>query len=219
MATQSAAVRITGVGVASAGGVTSPTYDRFAAGAAIVTGVSGLLYAISFVVLRDELWSGLFLLLAGLFSTAALVAVYGRLRVTDASWALLALLLTGAGALGSTVHAGSDLANALHPPPSVPDLPSPVDPRGLMTFGVAGLGFLVTAWLMSRNASFPKGLGPLGYALAVVLIALYLARLIILDATSPIIVLLVLLAGFVLNPLWYLWLGVALWRATPRGAV
>jgi hypothetical protein len=47
---------------------------------------------VAFVVLQNVLLSGLFLMLGGLLSTAVLVAVYDRLRETDASFALWALL-------------------------------------------------------------------------------------------------------------------------------
>jgi hypothetical protein len=47
---------------------------------------------VAFVVLQNVLLSGLFLMLGGLLSTAVLVAVYDRLRETDASLALWALL-------------------------------------------------------------------------------------------------------------------------------
>jgi hypothetical protein len=191
-------------------------YERFAGLSAIAAAVAGFLYAATFVVLRDPLWSSLCLLLAGLLATPALVGVYERLRAASASWALLALILAAVGALGSAVHAGYDLANAINPPASVPDVPNPVDPRGLLTFGVSGLGLLVLSWLIARSRLLPPRLGWLGYLLAALLLVLYLARLIVLDATSPIILIPVLLTGFIVNPLWYGWLGAALWREASR---
>ena len=121
-------------------------------------------------------------------------------------------MLGVAGALGSAVHGGYDLANAINPPPSVPDLPNPVDPRGLLTFGMASLALLVVAWLIVRGGRFPRGLGYLGYVSAVLLLALYLGRLIVLDATNPVILVPALLNGFLINPLFYLWLGLTLVR-------
>ena len=59
---------------------TSSPFERFAGTCAILAGVSGFLYAIAFVVLQNELLSGLLLMLTGLLTTAALVAVYERLR-------------------------------------------------------------------------------------------------------------------------------------------
>jgi hypothetical protein len=189
------------------------SFERCAGVCAVLAGVAGFLYAAAFIVLHNDLLSGLFLMLTGLLSTAALVAVYERLRETDAAFALFGLLLGVAGALGSAVHGGYDLANTINPFPSVPDLPSPIDPRGLLTFGVAGIALFVVAWLITRGGQFPKGLGYLGYVSAVLLVVLYLGRLIILDPTSPVILLPALLNGFLVNPIFYLWLGLALLRS------
>jgi hypothetical protein len=190
----------------------SASFERFAGVCAVLTGIAGFLYAVAFIVLQNDLLSGLFLMLFGLSSTAAFVAVYGRLRETDAAFALFALLLGIAGALGSAIHGGYDLANAINPPPLVPDLPNPVDPRGLLTFGVAGAALLVVAWLIVRGGPFPKGLGYLAYLSAILLVALYLARLILLDPTNPVILVPALLNGFLVYPALYIWLGLALLR-------
>jgi hypothetical protein len=190
----------------------STSFERFAGACAILAGASGLLYAIAFVVLQNVLLSGLFLMLGGLLTSVALLAVYERLRETDASFALLALVLGLAGSLGSAVHGGYDLANAVNPPASLPDLPNPVDPRGLLTFGVAGIALFVVGWLIGRGGWFPKGLGYLAYVSAVLLLALYLGRLIVLDPTNPLILVPALLNGFLINPIFYLWLGLALLR-------
>ena len=58
-----------------------------------------------------------------------------------------------------------------------------------------------------RSGSLPVSLGYLGYALAGISIILYVARLTVLTASSPVIFIPALLAGFLLNPAWYLWLG------------
>jgi hypothetical protein len=193
----------------------SGSYERLAGLCGVLTGVVGFLYAVAFVVLRSPSFSAVCLLLAGLLGTVTLVVVYGRLRETDASFAMLGLLLGVAGAMGAAIHAGYDLSNVLNPPASVnQDLPSQIDPRGMLTFGVAGLGLWVVAWLMLRGAQFPRALGYVGYVTAVLLIVIYLARLIVLDATSPIVLVPALLAGFVANPIWYVWLGLTLWRNT-----
>ena len=52
--------------------------------------------------------------------------------------------------------------------------------------------------------------------MAALLVIIYLARLIILSPASPLLLGPVLLAGFVVNPLWYIWLGVTLWRGSGR---
>lgn len=198
---------------AGAGPARSASFERFAGVCAVLAGVSGFLYAVAFVILQDELLSGLFLMLVGLLTSVALLAVYERLRETDASFALLALVLGVAGSLGSAVHGGYDLANAINPPSSMPDLPNPVDPRGLLTFGVAGAALFVVSWLIRGGRWFPGGLGYLGYLSAILLLALYLGRLIVLDPTSPMILVPALLNGFLINPIFYLWLGLALLRS------
>ena len=190
------------------------SFEKFAGWGAILAGISGVLYSISFIVLQNDLLSALFLMLGGLFSTAALTALYQRLRETESGFALLGFLLSLSAALGSAIHGGYDLANALHPPaaPST-DLPNAIDPRGLLTFGVAGLGLFILSWLVFQELTFPKGLAYLGYGSASLMIVLYLGRLIILEATNPVIVIPALLEGFIVNPLWYVWLGRTLARS------
>ena len=197
-------------------------FDEFAGLCAIVAGIAGLLYSLAFIVIARSapgagvLLSALFLTLGGLLSTAALSGLYRRVREVEGGFALLALVLGVTAALGSALHGGYDLANALNPPdvniPNLANLPSQVDPRGLLTFGVAGLSLIIFAALINRGGRLPKGLGTLAYILAALLIIIYLGRLIILDAASLIIVIPAALIGFVINPIWYIWLGVALRR-------
>jgi hypothetical protein len=197
----------------SKGYMMKTSFERFAGWSAVLAGISGFLYSISFIVLQNDLLSALSLMLGGLFSTAALTALYQRLRETESGFALLGLLLSLTGVLGAAIHGGYDLANALHPPSSpVSGLPNAVDPRGLLTFGVSGLGLFLLAWLMTQNMSFPKGLAYLGYLSATLMIILYLGRLIILQATNLAIVVPALLEGFIVNPLWYVWLGIIFLR-------
>lgn len=197
----------------AATGASSLGYGRFAGICAILAGLVGLVYSVSFVVLRNPALYSAALLLGGLLGTVAMVAVYQRLRDTDASFALLGLLLALVGGMGATIHGGYDLANALHPPATVNlDLPSAIDPRGMLTFGVAGLGMWVIAWLIVRGGQLPRGLGYLGYLLAALLIVIYLARLIVLDASSPLVLAPAALTGFIVNPMWYVWLGRVLVR-------
>jgi hypothetical protein len=196
----------------------SSSFERFAGLTAILAGITGLLYSISFVLLKNDLLIALFLMSGGVFSTAVLVAVYHRLKETDVTFALWALFLSMAGAFGAIIHGGYDLANAINPTAAnvaLANLPSAIDPRGLLTFGVAGLGIFVIAWLMGRDGHFPRALSYWGYLLAVLLVVLYLGRLIILDPKNPIILVDALLSGFIVNPVWYVWLGVVLWGASP----
>ena len=196
-------------------------FERFAGLCAILAGAAGFLYSVSFIVIAQRapalggLLSPLFLVLSGLLVTAALVGVYQRVQPTEPGFALLALGLGLAGALGAAVHGGYDLSNAINPPldnaAAAANLPSQIDPRGMLTFGVAGLALFFFAWLMSRGG-FSRGLSGLGYVLAVLLVWIYLARLIVQAPTNPLLLVPVLLVGLILNPTWYIWLGVSLWQ-------
>jgi hypothetical protein len=194
----------------------SQAFERFGGLMAVLTGVAAFGYAVAFIIVRtNDVLTGLCLTLVGLLATAPLVALYGRLRESDGGFALWALLLGLAGAFGTAAHGAYDLANALNPPATANmTLPSQVDPRGFMTFGVAALALVTLSWLIRRGeAGLPRGLGLLGYLSAVLLAALYLGRLIVLDPTSPIILVPALLNGFVVGPAWYVWLGLGLRRA------
>src|SRR5438105_14858757 len=91
----------------------SVSFQRFGGLCAMLAGVSGFLYAVFFVVVAKvapdlgnttiALYS-LFLMLGGIFTTAALMALYYRLRETDASFALWSLLIGIIGAGGSIIH-------------------------------------------------------------------------------------------------------------------
>jgi hypothetical protein len=184
--------------------------------------VVGFLYSVSFIVVArssPELGASLsafFLLLGGLLTSGVIVGLYKRFEAADNGYALWALVLGIGAALGAAVHGGYDLANAFNPPtsnlPALADLPNPVDPRGLLTFGLAGMSAIVFALVIVRKGGLPKTLGYLGCLLGILLIVIYLGRLIILDATSLAIVIPALLTGFVINPLWYIWLGLRLRR-------
>ena len=178
--------------------------------AALATAAAGLAYSVAFVILKDPLLASLFLMLGGLLATPVLIGLTGLLSRPIPISALLAIMLAFAAALGTAVHGGYDLANRLHPPAALPlDVPNPVDPRGLLSFGVAGLALVILALVVVRNWRAPRWLAPLALIDGVVLIALYLARLVILDPANPLVLIPALLAGFLLNPAWYI--GLALW--------
>jgi hypothetical protein len=193
---------------------TGRDYERFAAVCAVLTAAAGLSYAVAFIVLGNLPLSAVLLMVGGVLTTAALVGVYARLRAVEPAASRLGLTLGVVGAMGSAIHGGYDLAVSLHPVAAGPmDAPNAVDPRGLLTFGAAGLGLLVMSWLIRRGGPFPRPLGYLALLAGVLLVALYLARLIVLDPANPLVLGPALITGFVLNPLLYGWLGFCLSRA------
>ena len=197
-----------------------PVFAGFASACAFVVGVGGLAYSIAFVaVLRGSgdpavAASSLFLLLGGLLATPVLVAVYLLLRPTSPGLALWALAIGLAGALGSAIHGGFDLANVINEPLGrLGGYPNAVDPRGLLTFGLAAVGTAAVGWLILRGGRLPRGLGLVAAALSVLLLVIYLGRLVLLDPTHPVLLVAALAAGFVVNPAWWIWLGVSIRRA------
>jgi hypothetical protein len=200
----------------------TPTYTRFAGTCAIGAAIVGLAYSIAFVVIKDPLLYSLLLMIGAVLTSVAVIAFADRLRAVDAGFATWGMVLALAGTLGAGVHGAYDLANAINPPNILADggmseLPSAIDPRGFLTFAVAGLGLLVLSWLVRRDRSFPDGLGWLGLGLGALLIVIYLGRLIVLDAASPLVLGPAALAGLIVNPAFYLWLGRELLREGSTG--
>lgn len=189
----------------------------------IVAGAATLLYSVAFVVLKEPSLYSLLQLVGSLAASVALVALYQELRATDAGLALWFVLMGVVAAAGSAVHGAYDLANALNPPRADvladANLPNLVDPRGFLTFAVAGLALVAGSWLISRTEGFSSALAYLGYALGALMIITWLARLVVLDATSPLVLLPAALTGFLANPAWYVWLGLALLRRRDRANV
>jgi hypothetical protein len=192
-------------------------FERVAGVCALLSAAMGLLYGVSFFFLRNSMLNGLFLMLVSLLSLPVLTAIYRRVADSDAGFALLSFLLVSVGAFGALIHGAYDLANVLHPPTGSvsADFPNAVDPRGLLTFGVTGLGILLFSWLIGYSRRFKGGIHYVGYLAGILLLILYLGRLIILTPTNPVIAITALLSGFLVNPLWYVWLGIALLRSSP----
>jgi hypothetical protein len=197
----------------------SKPFERFAGGCAIAVGVGTILYSVAFIVaLRTTLPSAVtaaafLLLLGGLLTTPVSVALYLRLRPAEEGFALWALLLALIGATGSVIHGGFDLARLVGPPTLPTEIPNAVDPRGLLTFGIAGVAVFVFAALIRRGGGLPRGLGVLGMVAGGLLLFIYLGRLLIFDPTNPVLLVAAILGGLVVNPAWYVWLGISLRRA------
>jgi hypothetical protein len=170
--------------------------------------VAGIGYAVAFVVLKNGPLSAQFLTLAPLFAVAGLVAVFERVRSIDDGYATLALALGVFGSLAASTHGVYDLSNVLHPPATAlpTDVPSALDPRGYGTFALTGLAVLILAGLARRSGELPGWVGSLGMALGVFLVLTFLARLVVLDATSLLVLLPALVSGL-LSPVFFLLLG------------
>jgi len=189
------------------------SFDRFAGLASVLAGLAGIGYAVAFVMLKNAPLAAQFLTLAPLFAVAGLVAVFERVRGIDSGYATLALALGAFGSLAASSHGVYDLSNVLHPPAALPDVPFPVDPRGYGTFALTGLAVLILAGLAGRSTDLPSWVSPLGLVLGASLVVTFLARLVVLDATSMLVLLPALVSGL-LSPVFFLLLGAWLlgWR-------
>jgi hypothetical protein len=200
----------------------SRSYGRFAGTLAYLVAVGGVAYSILFVIAVKadsrpaETASWAFLLAGGILSTAVLVALYQLLRQVDGGFAMWGLLLGLVGAAGSIIHGGFELARQIPDEISLSLPANPVDPRGLLTFGVTGAGLVVLSSLIRRSAALPSGLGTLGIALGVLLVLVYLGRLFIVDPNEPVLLILAAITGVVAHPAFFLWLGSSLRRAANR---
>jgi len=194
-------------------------FTRFGALCAVAAGVVGFGYSIAFSLYLHNPTRGaayvssLLLLVGGLISTASFTAVYERLRPTDPALALWGYVLALVGAFGAMLHGGYDVANLANPPAVLPaDVPSSVDPRGLGTFALTGLGLAVTGVLILRGGRLPRGLAYLGFVSAALLVFVYVGRLVILNPKSPGLLAAAVVTGYLLNPIWFIWLGRVLGR-------
>lgn len=191
----------------------SASFKRFSGACGVLAGVAGFIYLVSFIITRDpaELIPALALLAAGLLACPLIVGLYHHLRSVDEGYALLGLLFGIVGSVGAAVHAAFDLTNKLHPPETAFDYANPTDPRGFLTFVVAGLALVLYARLITSSGRLPSGLGYLGWVVGVALIGLYIAYLAFLDATNPVVLVLILVSG-ILQPVWNLWAGWTFWK-------
>jgi hypothetical protein len=94
-------------------------------------------------------------------------------------------------------------------------LPSSSDPRGLASFGFAGLFWLASGLLILRDRGaqtrLPRALGQVAALGGALLVVLFFGSA--LESEIAIVVPAVLVS-LVIGPLWWLWLGLRLWRAT-----
>jgi hypothetical protein len=137
---------------------------------------------------------------AGLAATVATTSVAARVG-GDARWWLTAMGV-GYGLLSAT-H-GTFAAVAVTQGIAVPDL-SPTDPRGLATFGLAGLWALTLGLeVVAGNGTLPRNLGWFAIVCGLDLIVLYVATVAAFE--GPVLVS-GGLASVILVPAFWIWAG------------
>lgn len=189
-------------------------FRPFAANIVWTAAIGGIAYGLFFVIVGNKGAAAALLLVGGILTALLLSGLSRSVENVHEAGARWAALIGTIGAIGSAIHGGYDLANVIHPPESnvlsLAEYPNAVDPRGLATFGLVGVSFLIVATLMARSDRYPRGLARVGQVLGVVMMIIYLGRLVILDPTNP-IVRVALAAGVISNTVFLAWLG-NVWR-------
>lgn len=204
------------------------SFGRFGGISAILVGVLSILYAIFFLVIARQaqyvgaLGSWIILAASGIFSSAAYVALYQRLRGTAEGFALWALLLGVAASFATMVHgvyeallltrlrAGDPGEAAIR---AAQQVPSQVDPAGLAAFFVVGIVALIFGWLIVRGVALPRNLGYVGIFNALLLIILFFASA---GEIQSLILISGGLTSVIVGPIWWIWLGLQLMRTSRR---
>ena len=191
-------------------------FSGFAAISAGLTGICGLLYLLTFILMRNPSATvpALLLVLTGVLASALLVGLYQLVRTVEEGFALWALLLGIAGAGGAAIHGAFDLASSLSPPAVAFGYANPVDPRGFLTFAIAGISAVVNSALLLRAFPVTRAVGYFGLLSGALLVAPYLAYLLILDVSNPLVLALAFASG-VAQPIWYFWLSWLMWEKLP----
>lgn len=201
------------------------TFERFAGLAAFAVGAGALLYAALFVAIVEgagrttqEIW--FFTLMVGAIATIPVViALYCVLRETDTGLALVALVLGLFAALGGIQHGAYNMGAKITPLGRLRPNEEAVS-HGVLRYLIAGLAFLVIAWLVYAGSRLPLSMTYVALLAGAALVFIYIGRLF--DFITPgdyVSLLPPLVYGFVLHPLWYAWVGMLLWRGLPPSRV
>lgn len=193
--------------------MTDVRFRRAASWCAFGIAALSLLYAVVFLgfvrtdaanTTASALANG-FIGLSGILATFVVIAVGDRvdgaagrwLRVVGVGWALL----SAAHGVSAAVSDAQGLATSAI---------SATDPRGLATFGLAGLWSIVLGLAIRSGTSLPRGLGMVALVNGVDLLVLFLAT-----ATGAGTLVLVTggLASVILGPLQWAWIGRAMIEA------
>lgn len=193
------------------------SFSRFGSVSAIMVGVLSILYAIFFLFIsRVSDYAGIlgsWIILGGtaFFALAAYVVLYQRLKPHAEGYSLYTVLLTAMAAFAMLQHGAFEaieifrrgaVDNAL-------GAPSQVDPAGLASFGIVGVGALLWGWLIVRTNALPRTLGYIGIFNAALLIVLFFATVV---GSQPVILLSGGLTSVIVGPIWWIWLGRSLSR-------
>ena len=185
-------------------------FNKWASISSYLTAAAGFLYTITFYWLNHSnshaaaLLNNKFLLLAGLFGIAVFLQLFIDLRETNLGLAAWALTLGILGLAGSLIHGGYGLATTISAPAGAAAAVNPVDPRGLLTFGLTGLALVAFGYLMAKNSRYGTNLAYLAKLVGVLLLAIYILRLWSPDSATTLYKDIGAVVGLVLAPILYI---------------
>ncbi|HEY7123330.1 MAG TPA: hypothetical protein VH540_05220 [Ktedonobacterales bacterium] len=164
-----------------------------------------------------ELFYGLYALIA-VWALIGIVGLYYRVRAAGEAWAFFATLVGAVAAVGTIANALYQVANyqflaagntdAFATAIGVFQAQPPTNPFGIMTFGLTGFWFLLISLLLLKTTA-PKLLALLGFVAVADLFFGFVVSLLGLNALTTYAG---VIAGAVGGPIFWLWLGILLWR-------
>ena len=199
------------------------SFQQFGGLSAILVGILSIIYAVFYLLISRQNpdlginGSWIVLALSGIFSSAAYVALYQLTNQTAPGVTLWALALGVAASLATLLHGAYESTLIKTIAEASPDqqaalavlqqLPSQVDPAGLMAFFVTGVVSLLFSYLIINQAVLSRALGTLGIVNGLVLVILYLASA---NQIQTLILVSGGLTSVILGPIWWICLGVKL---------
>jgi hypothetical protein len=197
------------------------SFERFAGLCSIAVAFGAIAFSVIFAIIVGGSSQGkaFFAVLLGgaIVSIPVIVAIFQRLRETDESLALTALVFGLLGALGGILHGGYEYA-VLQTPPSEGYYPGvEAVTKGVLRYGSAGLALVLVGWLILRGGRFPRPLGFVGIFGGALLVLIYFGRLYdFITPASHTSLIPPFLYGFIVHPIFYGTVGVVLWRSGQR---
>jgi hypothetical protein len=164
-----------------------------------------------------ELFYGLYALIA-FWALIGIVGLYYRVRTAGEAWAFFATLVGAVAAVGTIANALYQVANyqflaagnndAFATAIGAFKAQPPTNPFGMMTFGLTGFWFLIISLLLLKTTA-PKLLAYLGF---VAVADLFFGFIVSLAGLNALTTYAGVIAGAVGGPIFWLWLGILLWR-------
>jgi hypothetical protein len=178
--------------------------------------VAGYLASLPGNTMGLVIFNGLYALIA-FWALIATIAAYLALRRNGEAWAFFATLVGTFASAATIVASVGEVARVRYLAENAGTAaqlaePNAANPLGIVSFGLTSVWFIVAAALMLRGG-FPRLLALVGFVAFADLIVGFVASL---AGASAFATLTAVVAGAVGGPIFWLWLGILLWRDAGR---